>query len=49
MLASNESGEDSGGLLEHVALSKDGGAAKTESGSNVAVDIGDNITDLMSV
>ena len=49
VLASDESGEDSGGLLEHIALSKDGWAAKTESGSNVAVDIGDNITDFMSV
>lgn len=49
MLASDESGEDSGGLLEHVALSKDGWATKTESGSNVAVDIGNNITDFMSV
>lgn len=49
VLASDESGEDSRGLLEHVALSKDGWAAKTESGSNVAVDIGNNITDFMSV
>lgn len=49
VLASDESGEDSGGLLEHVALSKDGRAAKTESGSNVTVDVGNNITDFMSV
>jgi hypothetical protein len=49
VLASDKRGKDGGHLLEHVALSEDSWAAKLEGGGNVAVDVGNDGTVLVSI
>ena len=49
VLASDKRGKDGGHLLEHVTLGEDSWTAKLEGCGNVAVDIGDNGTVLVSM